>query len=365
MKTCEIPQPFPGRLLTGVVVLVAILAVAPSARPCTAFLQEGLLMGRNLDWDNDQGLLLVNKKGVSKRSMLLNPLEKAAEWTSKYGSLTFNQYGREMPTGGMNEVGLVVETLWLDSTRHPQPDERPALLSWPQYQLDNCRTVAEVLATDRQIRISPTMPIPLHFFVCDREGHAAVIEFLAGKLVCHTGDTLPQKLITNNTCEESLAFLNQHEGFGGSRQIEQGSRESLDRYAIAAARLKAYRPESSKKAAIQYAFDTLAAVRQGDYTKWSIIYDLKKLEIHYKTDRTAQVRTVQLAGLDFSTKTPVRMISINASRFGVLNPYFSDYDADVNRWMIYYSAKHTPMLKDLPDVLLEAFVSSTEAPATK
>jgi choloylglycine hydrolase len=270
-----------------------------------------------------------------------------------------------MPTGGMNEAGLVVETLWLDKTRHPQPDERPALISWPQYQLDNCRTVAEVLATDQQIRISPMMPMPLHFFVCDRAGHAAVIEFLDGKLVCHTGDTLPHKLITNNTCEESLAFLGRHEGFGGSKQIKQGSHDSLDRYAIAAARLKAYEPGSSRKAAIQYAFDSLAAVRQGNATKWSIIYDLKKLEIHYKTNRTAQVRTVRLAGLDFNTKTPVRMISINTSHFGVLNPHFSDYDADVNRWMIYYSAKHTPLLKDLPEVLLETFVSSTEAAATK
>jgi penicillin V acylase-like amidase (Ntn superfamily) len=361
MKACRVLQQVQGRVLTVMVSALAVLAVAPSARPCTAFLQDGLLMGRNLDWDNDQGLLLVNKKGVSKRAMLMNPQEKAAAWTSKYGSLTFNQYGREMPTGGMNEAGLVVETLWLDSTRHPQPDERPALISWPQYQLDNCRTVAEVLATDKQIRISPTMPMPLHFFVCDREGNVAVIEFLDGKLVCHTDDTLAHKLITNNTCEESLAFLGQHEGFGGSQQIKQGSWESLDRYAIAAARLKAYRPPDSEEAALRYAFDTLAAVRQGNGTKWTVVYDLKKLEIHYKTDRTDRVRTVALAGLDFSTKTPVRMISINTSHFGVLNPYFSDYDADVNRWMIYYSAKHTPMLKDLPDILIEAFASYSEA----
>ena len=34
-----------------------------------------------------------------------------ASWVSKYGSVTFNQYGRELPTGGMNEAGLVVETI--------------------------------------------------------------------------------------------------------------------------------------------------------------------------------------------------------------------------------------------------------------
>ena len=353
MKACNPPSLRLFQLVSGVVLVLMTLITTQSVRACTAFLQDGPAWAENLDWNNDQGLLIVNKEGVAKRAMVLNPLEKTAEWVSKYGSVTFNQYGREMPMGGMNEAGLVVESLWLDSTRPPQPDERPGLISWLQYQLDNCRTVSEVVATDKQIRISPTMPMPLHFFVCDREGNAAVVEFLDGKLVCHTGDTLPYKLITNNTCDDSLAYLGQHEGFGGSKRIKHGSCDSLDRYAVAAARIKAYRPQDAKEAPIQYAFDTLAAVRQGDSTKWTIVYDLKKLEIHYKTDRTAETRTVQLVGLDFSTKTPVRMISINTSHFGVLNPYFSDYDADVNRWMVYYSIRHTPMLALIPDPLLD------------
>ncbi len=358
-------QRFQGYLLVGVVSVIAILAAAPNAKPCTAFLQDGTLMGRNLDWNNDQGLLIVNKKGVAKRAMVLDLTEKTAQWVSKYGSVTFNQYGREMPMGGMNEAGLVVESLWLNSTHHPQPDERPSLISWPQYQLDNCRTVAEVVATDKQIRISPTMPMPLHYFICDREGNAAVVEFLDGKLVCHTGDQLPLKLITNNTFEESLAYLKQHEGFGGSKPIKQGSWDSLDRFAIAAERLKTYKPQDSKQSPIQYAFDTLAAVRQGNATKWSIVYDPRKLEIHYKTDRTSEIRSVQLVGLDFSAKTPVRMVSINTSHLGVLNPYFSDYDSDINKWMIYYSIRHTPETKDLPDALIEAFAVYPEMMAAQ
>ncbi len=348
-------------LLTGILCVIAVGATTPDARACTAFLQDGTLVaGKNLDWHLDEGLLIVNKKGVSKVAMVLDPKEKAAQWVSKYGSVTFNQYGREMPMGGMNEAGLVVESLWLDNTRLPQPDARPGLTSWPQYQLDNCRTVAEVIATDSKIRISPTLPMPLHYFVCDRDGNAAVVEFVDGKLVARTGDTLPHKLITNNTYNASFAYLGQHEGFGGSRPIKQGSRESLDRFVVAAERIKNFKARDSGQSPIQYAFDTLAAVRQGDTTKWTIIYDLKKLEIHYKTDRTADIRTVQLAGLDFAAKTPVRMIGIHTSHTGPLNRYFTDYDVDVNKWMIYYSIRHTPETKDLPDELLEAFVRHTE-----
>jgi len=366
MKVHKSPQQFGGCLLTGILFFLSLLAVAPSARACTAFLQDGaLLAGKNLDWNLDEGLLMVNKKGVSKRAMVLDPREKTAQWVSQYGSVTFNQYGREMPSGGMNEVGLVIESLWLDNTRNPAPDERPGLIAWAQYQFDNCRTVAEVAATDTKIRISPTMPMPLHFFVCDRQGGAAVVEFLDGKMVCHTGDKLPHKLITNNTCDESLAYLSQHNGFGGSKPVRHGSQDSLDRFVIAAERLKAFRPQDAKPSPVQYAFDTLAAVRQGNATKWTIVYDLRNLEIHYKTDRCADVRTVQLAGLDFSPQTPVRVVNINTAHTGVLNPYFVEYDSDLNRWLVYYCLRHTPQTKALPDELIDIFARYHDAMQSK
>jgi choloylglycine hydrolase len=358
MRKHEGSQRFYGRLLAGILFGIVIFLGAPAAPACTAFLQEGVLLaGKNLDWSLDEGLLIVSKKGVSKRAMVLDPREKTAQWVSRYGSVTFNQYGREMPTGGMNEVGLVVESLWLDNSRNPAPDERPGLIAWAQYQLDNCCTVAEVAATDTKIRISPTMPLPLHFFLCDRQGGAAVIEFLDGKL--------PHKLITNNTCDESLAYLGQHSGFGGSKPVQHGSQDSLDRFVIAAERLNAFRAQDSKQAPVQYVFDTLAAVRQGNATKWTIVYDLKNLEIHYKTDRCADIRTVQLAGLDFSPQTPVRIASINTTHTGVLNPYFAEYDSDLNRWLVYYCVRHTPQMKNLPDELVDAFARYLEATPSK
>ena len=68
---------------------------------------------------------------------------KPFTWTSRFGSLTFNQYGREFPSGGINEKGLVVELMWLDDTRYPAPDGRGELptLQWIQYQLDTAANV--------------------------------------------------------------------------------------------------------------------------------------------------------------------------------------------------------------------------------
>ena len=97
--------------------------------------------------------------------------------------------------------GLVVELMWLDETIYPKPDERPAIgvLQWIQYQLDNCATIEEVIATDKTVRIV-SKGTPLHYLVADAKGNAATIEFLNGKMVVHKGSELPMAVLTNDTC---------------------------------------------------------------------------------------------------------------------------------------------------------------------
>src|SRR5215207_8648578 len=152
---------------------------------CTTFFinKSGqMVFGRNYDWITDAGMVCTNLKGLSKISMQTENGETIS-WVSLYGSITFNQYGKEFPTGGMNEKGLVVELMWLDETKYPSNDERPAIgvLQWIQYQLDNCATIEEVLATDKIMRIATVGTTPLHYLVADGKGNAATIEFLQGK----------------------------------------------------------------------------------------------------------------------------------------------------------------------------------------
>src|SRR6185436_5175860 len=96
----------------------------------------------------------TNLRGLFKTSMQTSD-GKTISWVSKYGSITFNQYGKEFPTAGMNEKGLVVELMWLDGTHYPQKDQRPSVdvLQWIQYELDNSATVEQVIKTDATLRI--------------------------------------------------------------------------------------------------------------------------------------------------------------------------------------------------------------------
>ena len=89
--------------------MVLILTVFHGqADACTAFCikdSNNLLVAKNLDWPVGDGLILVNKRGLFKEAYISG--SKRISWTSRYGSITFNQFGKEFPLGGMNEKGLV------------------------------------------------------------------------------------------------------------------------------------------------------------------------------------------------------------------------------------------------------------------
>ncbi len=57
---------------------------------------DGPLVGKSYDWNDERGLVVVNKRGVIKRALVLSPGNAPARWTSRFASLTFNQYGREL-----------------------------------------------------------------------------------------------------------------------------------------------------------------------------------------------------------------------------------------------------------------------------
>ncbi len=131
---------------------------------------------------------------------------QSAQWTSKYGSVTFNQYGCELAHGGMNEVGLVIEAMALYDTIYPKPDSRPFVhrSQWVQSQLDNCKAVEDVINNDLKIRISPIYSGPgTHFLISDRTGNCANIEFLNGKMdvynyIRETNKSIPILFISGN-----------------------------------------------------------------------------------------------------------------------------------------------------------------------
>jgi choloylglycine hydrolase len=344
------------RLVVAAACLVALAALPSPADACTTFCLRGgdgsVLFGKNYDWNIGYGLVVTNKRGVAKTAMLESLDDTPAKWVSKYGSITFNQFGREFPSGGMNEAGLAIELMWLDETKYPARDARPAVgtLGWIEYQLDNYATVQEVLDHADELRVSSSVPI--HYLVVDKSGAAASVEFLDGKLVCHEGATMPAPVLTNDTYDRSVAYARQFRGLGGSR-VDKSGPASLDRFVRAASAVGVYDPVKGSSG-VDYAFGVLADVAQGEYTKWSIVYDLGRLRVYFRTRDSSAIKYVDLRAFDLSCATPVTVLDVNAPLAGDVSKRFEDYTYERDRALVEASFRGVPFLAKTPAPLLDA-----------
>jgi choloylglycine hydrolase len=191
-------------------------------------------------------------------------------------------------------------------------------LQWIQYQLDVSATVADVIASDRAVRISFTSIAPLHFLAADAGGNVAVIEYVDGKMEVHAGKDLKYPALANDTYEASLAGKASLEAAGGNGQP--------DRFARAAAMVEAFTPDSGP--ALEYAFAVLKNVSH-DGTQWSIVYDLGKKAIFYRTRVNAQMRRLAMDMFDFSCAAPGLFVDIDADDCAAADFRASTYESNL------------------------------------
>jgi hypothetical protein len=318
---------------------VAFLAGA-SARPVgactTSLLQRGdeVVVAKSYDYPIGDGLIIVNPRGVAKHTMAGRGGRTSLSWVSRFGSVTFNQYGRELPAGGMNEAGLVVEVMWLDETRYEAPDGRPALpeLQWLQYQLDTRESVVDLLAHANELRVTSQLA-RVHFLACDRAADCAAIEFVDGAMVVTTGAAMPWKVLTNNTYADSRAFVDRLDR-SDDRRLSPGP-GSLERFHRAAAlsRVAAAR-DSGKPGLVDDAFALLDSVSQGSGSVWNIVYDPRRLAIRYRTYSQPRIKTIKLAELALECSAGARALDVNAERWGRVAASFAPYSQSINRSLL-------------------------------
>lgn len=341
--------------------LVAFLiAFASTAQACTTFCLRHngeLIFGRNYDFPIGYGLVMINKRNVTKTAMA-EASDRAAQWTAQYGSVTFNQFGRDMPMGGMNEAGLIVELMQLDDTQYPAPDSRPAVgcLEWIQYQLDICANVQEVIQQAEKVRIRAHVGI--HYLLADSKGQTASIEFLHGKLVVHRGEKMPVEALANSTYQESLAYSKRF----ASNNAFPSSSSSLDRFTRAGAMVKNYQPKAAQSP-IDYAFEILRNVAQGSHTQWSIVYDVRNLALHFITREATQRRSLALESFDFDCAAPIKILDMNAEHSGEVATKFVDYTRAANRKLVFDSFQNSPFTRHIPESALEEIAKHAETSA--
>jgi choloylglycine hydrolase len=281
--------------------------------------------------------------------------------------VTFTFVAREWPFEGINEAGLFISTMYgegFEQDEYPEPDSRTPMggLKLVQYQLDNYSTVKEVIESYQSIRPyrppenAATPQRAAHWLVSDSTGKSASIEFLKGKLVCHTGWTMPVKVLANSTYNQSIAYFWQQrfKNVFSPIPIPEELRLSLDRFALAADRVKRYRPWRSGPA-VDYAFQILQDVEMSSIyhtAVWSAVYDSANKQIHFRSWNNDQIRSIDLSALDFSCTTPVKVLDVTADLSGDVTNSLVDYTKEIDLEMLKnsgFSAEEIAYRASYPD----------------
>lgn len=342
--------------LTASILLLSPIYSSTHALACSTFsYQENghAYVSKSYDWDKEQGVVHVNKRGVRKSAIPVFPTDKPLTWTSKYGSVTLNQYGRELPNAGLNEAGLVVEVMVLGGAKFPGVDEKPSIneSQWVQFMLDMAGSVDDVVNLTKQSRLSKIL-IPLHYMACDPSGACVAVEPVGGELVITDLSARGNKVLTNDSYESSMGYLSSFEGFGGSRPVPT-SKGSLDRFVIASDHIKRAHSLQDRDG-VRFGFDGIERVASGA-TKWRVVYDIDARKIFFATQSSPGVKSAELVDFNFDCRAPVKVFDMSWQGEGAVGSKFSDYSAKENSQLVRES-----LGRSVPEALLQAAESLPE-----
>ena len=102
-------------------------------------------------------------------------------------------------------------------------------------------------------------------------------------------------------------------------------------------------------------------VFQGEFTRWSIVYDIPDLAVHFRTREAPAIKTLRLADLDFSSSSPCLVLDIDTTEAGDVRERLAPYTTTANRELIFESWKGTPFLAETPDDVLEQLAAYPES----
>jgi len=317
-----------------------------------------LLLAQNYDFYYGHGLVITNPRGLAK--VALGDEERAScRWVSEYGSLTFNQFARELPVCGMNEQGLTIGSTWHDAEK-PTPRGTSGSvneLQWIQYQLDRHTSVHDVIAGLQEVELSVAM-YPMHYLVCDRAGRAALVEHDGTRL--RALDSLAHVGCSNAGIVETLAYFRAHE----SQRSEDITLKQpvLDRAVKALLMAREFQERDARTDEAAQAFAALDKVRlqvsmkdlfkwigkgvPPSQTVWQVVFDLRALEVHFRTPKRKRAMRCAISAFDFSPTAPPRTLDVEAALDGDVSERFEQYTRAANERIVRKSFK--PIQNEFP-----------------
>jgi penicillin V acylase-like amidase (Ntn superfamily) len=215
--------------------------------------------------------------------------------------------------------------------------------------LDNSASIEEVIASDKKIRPCSSDIEQVHFFLSDKIGRSAVIEFLRGKMIVHTGEELPVPLITNYKYDSEIKKLIDYVYFQRENSLsylckepanmDTWEKESINngdiRSVIGTNILKKHQ-RTMKKNLIPSAFKILEALRFYSknanffFNQFSIVFDPVNMQIYYSTKKNPIIQKLDFSDFDLATPSVGVMYSMDKDIFDVKNE-FIPFSKELNK----------------------------------
>ena len=151
-------------------------------------------------------------------------------------------------------------------------------------------------------------------------------------MVVHKGSDLSFPVLTNNTYDESVRSVKNSSSNGNN---------SLERFGQACKMIQQLNANNIAKPLTEHAFDILGEVAQGDFTKWSIVYDITNKTIQFKTNRFKQIKTISFSAFDFNCSATAKVWDMNQKASGSVNNLFQNFNNDINKRIVETAAKES------------------------
>jgi hypothetical protein len=108
---------------------------------------------------------------------------------------------------------------------------------------------------------------------------------------------------------------------------------------------------------VYYAFYILSLVSR-PFTIWSLVFDNQELQVYFVSQRNQQMRQIDFKKLDFSSKTPVRMLDIHAPLAGDISDKLAPYSHQAS--LDQLKASFHTFAPGVPDNDIEALLKRFE-----
>ena len=285
------------KLLKIFISLIIFIMLTYNTYACSAFFLNNdkvKVFARNHDYRTHKGFVEVRRKGISRTTRIFDEYKgsniEPVKWTSKYDNITFHSEEKDktfMPIGGMNSEGLVIAELYVndDNTINisfNKTKESIMCSRWILYVLDNYKNVNEVIADITNLKLINNFHA--HWFIADKSGNAAIIEYINGNLVIHYGQPLTIPGLTNHPYVYSCNELKKYNflGLGGQKKELPKGHKSIERFIRGTYRLFSYDNTSPVDYMLKLMKNVARPISTDSPTQWITIYDITNMKIYYR-----------------------------------------------------------------------------------